>query len=355
MEAGNFFVLGFEGTAVTPRLRRLMCRRRPAGVVLFARNVESPEQVQALCTELQALADGPPLILAVDQEGGPVARLRRPFTELPAMGELSRSGSMEMAHRTGTLLGRELAAVGLNVDFAPVLDVNSNPANPVIGVRSLGVEPEAAARLGAALARGLAQEGVAACGKHFPGHGDTAVDSHRALPRVEASLDTLRARELVPFAAAMGEGLPMMMTAHVVYPALDARRPATFSPAAVDVLLRREMGFTGVVVTDDLCMGAATEEYGPEDMAAAFAETDLDLMLHCYDNESQEALLEAFARAMERGGLSTDRLARSAARIQALRAGLLPGPKVARGELSRVVGCAEHLAVAEEMRAAAVG
>src|SRR5207247_408131 len=192
----------------------------------------------------------PPWV-SVDQEGGRVARLKAPFTEWPAMATLGRSGDVRLAERFARALAKELRAVGITLDYAPVLDIHTNPKNPVIGDRALSEKAEDVARLGAAIVAALQEERVAACGKHFPGHGDTQADSHLELPLVEHPIERLRSVEFVPFRAAIEAGVATMMTAHVFMPAIDEKRPATLSRRVVTDLLREELGFDGVLLTDD--------------------------------------------------------------------------------------------------------
>ncbi|HET8732938.1 MAG TPA: beta-N-acetylhexosaminidase, partial [Anaeromyxobacteraceae bacterium] len=235
-ECAGLLCVGFDGTTPSPEVLELV-RRGVGGVILFARNVESAEQVAELTASLKRAA-GRPLLVSVDQEGGRVARLRarHGFTELPPMRALGETGDEGLAFEVGALLGSELRAVGIDQDYAPVVDVDTNPANPVIGDRSLSRDPERVGRLGAALARGLQSAGVAACAKHFPGHGDTSQDSHVALPRLAHSLERLEAVELPPFRALARAGVASVMTAHVVFEALDPKRPATLSPSVMRLL-----------------------------------------------------------------------------------------------------------------------
>ena len=251
VRAGQRLVIGFELPHVTDDLRKLVRELRPAGFVLFARNVVEPAQVRELNRELASLVDPRhPALLCVDQEGGRVQRVRDPATVWPPMKAVGRARDL-----TGSLagaLGTELRAMGFNLDFAPVADVDSNPANPVIGDRSFGERPEEVARHVAAFVRGLQASGVIACAKHFPGHGDTAVDSHLALPVVEREEPDLRRTELPPVRAAVEAGVGTVMSSHVVYPTWDEDLPATLSPRVIPRLLREELGYDGVVFSDDL-------------------------------------------------------------------------------------------------------
>ncbi len=226
------------------------------GIILFARNVEAPDQVAEVSRQAQTLAGELPLWVSVDQEGGRVARLKSGFTLWPPMLTLGRSGDEQLAVRFAAALASELKAVGISLDYTPVLDILTNPKNPVIGDRALAERAEDVARLGRAIITTLQSAGIAACGKHFPGHGDTSTDSHHELPVIEHPPDRIDAVELVPFRAAIQAHVAAIMTAHILIPALDDERPATLSPRIVDGILKRQLGYTGPVFSDDLEMKA---------------------------------------------------------------------------------------------------
>ena len=228
--AGQLAIAGFAGYSIPPDLRMLAREFDLGGVVLFARNVEAPEQVAEVSRDVQALASELPLWVSTDQEGGRVARLKRSFTVWPPMMTLGRSGDEGLAERFARALAAELRAVGISLDFAPVLDIHTNSANPVIGDRALSERADEVARLGSVIIRTLQAEGIAACGKHFPGHGDTSVDSHHELPVVDHPPDRIERVELVPFKAAIEANVASVMTAHILIPALDDQQPATLSP-----------------------------------------------------------------------------------------------------------------------------
>jgi beta-N-acetylhexosaminidase len=345
---GRLAIVGFSGHTVPVELRRLAAAFDLGGVIYFARNVLDPAQVADLSREVAGLAVDWPLWISVDQEGGRVARLKRPFTEWPPAMTLGRSGDERLAARFAAALASELRAVGINLDYAPVLDVHTNPANPVIGDRALSDRAEDVARLGRAVARGLQAAGVAACGKHFPGHGDTSTDSHEVLPVVEHDRRRLDAVELVPFRAAVAERVATIMTAHILVPALDADRPASFSPVIIDGLLKQTLGYDGVVISDDLGMKAATTSRRQEDAAVDAIVAGCDAVLLCNSTpDEQAAALEAVIRAAEAGRISTLRLDDAFARQRKVKERLLSGarPAVALD----AVGSAEHQAVAEEM------
>src|SRR6266508_3324314 len=221
-QVGQLLIAGFNGHQIPPELRSLAKEFSLGGVILFARNIAEPEQVAELCFEASRLVPDLPAWVSVDQEGGRVARLKAPFTEWPPMATLGRSGDVTLAIRFARALAEELKAVGVTLDYTPVLDILTNPKNPVIGDRALGEKAEDVARLGSAIITTLQAEGLAACGKHFPGHGDTSTDSHFELPLVEHPPDRLRAVEFEPFRAAIREDVAFIMTAHVHVPALDS-------------------------------------------------------------------------------------------------------------------------------------
>src|SRR4051812_33781180 len=245
---GQLAIVGFAGRSIPQDLRLLAREFDLGGVVLFGRNVEAPEQVAEMSRDAQALASELPLWVSVDQEGGRVARLKRPFTVWPPMLTLGRSGDERLAERFARALAAELKAVGITLDYTPVLDILTNEKNPAIGDRALADRAEDVARLGSVIIRTLQAEGIAACGKHFPGHGDTSVDSHHDLPLVEHPPDRIARVELVPFRAAIDADVASIMTAHLLIPAIDDQRPATLSKAIVTGMLKESLGFTGLVL-----------------------------------------------------------------------------------------------------------
>jgi beta-N-acetylhexosaminidase len=321
------------------------------GVTLFARNIEAPEQVAELAHDLQSLASELPLWVAVDQEGGRVARLRAPFTEWPPMAALGRSGDRALASRFAAALAAELKAVGITLDFAPVLDIHTNPKNPAIGDRALAENADAVAALGAAIIGGLQGGGVAACGKHFPGHGDTSVDSHVDLPVVEHPPDRIRRVECVPFSEAIAAGVAFIMTAHVLVPSMDEEKPATLSPSIVRELLREELGYEGVILSDDLEMKAIARTWTPPQAAVQAVSAGCDGLLVCSGGvDVQAAALEALVHAVEDGVVPYKRLEDAQkrhrrAKERFLAAAVAPG----RMPLRQVVGSDEHRRIADEM------
>jgi beta-N-acetylhexosaminidase len=348
---GRLAVVGFSGESVPGDLRRLASEFDLAGVVYFARNVVEPRQLAELSREVADLAMAWPLWISVDQEGGRVARLKRPFTEWPAMQTLGRSGDDELAGRFARALAAELRAVGINLDYAPVLDVRSNAKNQVIGDRALADRAEDVARLGRTIVRTLQAAGVAACGKHFPGHGDTTGDSHEELPLIEHGPDRLAAVELVPFRAAIAESVATMMVAHVLVPSLDSDRPASLSPSVVTRLLKEDLGFPGVVFTDDMGMKAVTASRSLESAVVDAISAGCDAVLLCNSSvDEQVGCLEAVIRAAESGVLTETRLDDAIGRQRAVKERFLSRERPAAVNFG-VIGCAEHQAVADAMAA----
>src|SRR5918996_1322629 len=288
-DIGQLLIGSLPGTTITPEMRSLAKEFQLGGVILFSRNIEAPEQVAELAYDVQSLATELPLWVSVDQEGGRVARLKAPFTEWPPMAVLGRSGDEKLAGRFARALAAELRAVGVTLDYAPVLDIHTNPKNPVIGDRALADDAQLVARLGVAIIKGLQENGVAACGKHFPGHGDTSVDSHFDLPLVEHPPDRIRRVECVPFRAAIAADVAFMMTAHVLVPSIDDERPATLSPRIVRDMLRDELGFRGVIVGDDLEMKAVARQFTVPDAAVQAIAAGCDGLLICSGNADVQA------------------------------------------------------------------
>ncbi len=353
-QIGQLLIAGFAGHQIPVELRSLAKEFGLGGVILFARNVAEPGQVAELAHDALHLTEQTPAWVSVDQEGGRVARLKAPFTEWPPMATLGRSGDVTLTKRFARALALELKAVGVNLDFAPVLDIHTNPKNPVIGDRALAERAAEVAAHGTAIIEALQSEHVAACGKHFPGHGDTTTDSHLELPLVEHPPEQLRDREFVPFRAAIQAGVASIMTAHVLVPALDEDRPATLSTRVITTILRRELGFEGVIVSDDLEMKAVAAEYDVPDAAVLAVRAGCDALLICSgDHDRQAAALEALVHAVEEERLPLSRVEDALRRQQLakerfLAAGVGSRPLNAKA-LRQAIGRDEHRAIADEM------
>jgi beta-N-acetylhexosaminidase len=289
-----------------------------SSAVLFSRNVHSPRQVAELCGGLKAAAAGRAFLTCIDQEGGRVRRLRDGFTHVPSMRALGQTGDAALARDVGRVLARELRAVNIDLNFAPTLDVDTNPANPVIGDRSFGATGELVSRMGTALIRGLQESGVAACGKHFPGHGDTSQDSHFDLPRLLHPIERLEEIELPPFKAAVEAGVAMIMTAHVVFEPIDPDYPATMSRRVLHGILREEMGFDGVIISDDLEMKAISANFDIAEVVTRGANAGVDLFALCHDTDLQNRAIDALVKAVERGDVARERIVEANRRLDAL-------------------------------------
>lgn len=294
---GQVLLAGFSGPRIPRDLAQDVEAGRVGGVIFFSRNVESPAQLRDVIAHLRRLepADAP-LLIAVDQEGGRVARLRDPWATWPPARTLGEHRDPDLARTFGEALGVQLRREGFNLDFAPVVDVDSNPLNPVIGDRSLSDTSQVVADLGAAVVRGLQGTGVAACAKHFPGHGDTDLDSHLDLPSLGHDLARLEEVELPPFRAVIEAEVASIMTAHVVFSAIDPKRPATLSPDAIN-MLRERLGYQGAVFTDDLEMGAVAKHYSVEERILGPLRAGVDGLLVCSQADLRAEAIRLLQRA----------------------------------------------------------
>jgi beta-N-acetylhexosaminidase len=333
--AGQVIVAGFPAGPPPSALLDALSDEALGGVVLFKRNLGTPLEIAALVRRIADATVGPGPLVAIDQEGGRVQRLGPPVLQLPPMRRLGERDDVELTRMAARALGRQLAALGINVDFAPVLDVHTNAVNAVIGDRAFGADPHVVARHGRAFTLGLADAGLLACGKHFPGHGDTVEDSHFELPALPHDLALLERRELVPFRENV-DVVGSMMTAHILFRALDPTRPATLSPVVIEGLLRERLGYQGLVVSDDLEMRAIADRWPAGEAAVQAIEAGCDLVLVCKDVGlvfQARAALAARARQDARFGA---RLAKAAERVGAARAQLACAPVLDAAQLDAV-------------------
>jgi beta-N-acetylhexosaminidase len=317
---GALLTVGIPGPTLDGETRDILAEIEPGGVILFRRNVgeSSVEQIAELVAELHRLPSAP--LVSIDHEGGRVMRFGAPFTHFPPAAAIGQHRDPRLAEQVGLAMARELRSVGIDLSYAPVLDVDSNPANPVIGNRSFASDPEVVTEMALALALGLQAGGVIPCGKHFPGHGDTAVDSHYDLPVVRRSRAQLEQVELRPFRAAIAAGLPMLLTAHVIYTALDSERPATLSPLIVDDLLRQQCGYDGVLGSDDLEMRAITGHRGIGVAAVAALQAGVDILLVCQTLSAALEVSRALRSAHADGRIDPEHISAAQRRVDALRA-----------------------------------
>jgi beta-N-acetylhexosaminidase len=347
--------VGFEGKSLPAELSRWLARGEVGGVVLYSRNIESPAQVRTLCREIRSAAGrGNPFpLIAVDQEGGRVERFKDPpFTRFPPARACSLfcCRNETVAEAVGAAIAAELRAVGIDMNFAPVLDVDSNPRNPVIGDRAFSEDPTGAAALGIAFAKGSLSRGVLPVGKHFPGHGDTSADSHKELPIVRAGRQTLLRRELLPFRRAAQAGIPALMTAHVMYPALDRALPATLSRKILHDLLRERMRFRGAVFSDALEMKAIADRYGLGEAAVLAVAAGCDVVLVCRGEPAQAEAIDRLAREARDRATFRRRLAAAAVRSGRLRD--WAASKERSRPAPRAVGAARHRLLSSLLREA---
>nr|WP_223155059.1 glycoside hydrolase family 3 N-terminal domain-containing protein [Alkalibacillus aidingensis] len=354
---------GENVTEMLPEIEQLVKDYHLGGVILFAENVQTTEQTAQLVSDYQEAAEKFGLMMTIDQEGGIVTRLQS-GTDMPGNMALGATGSEDIAYDVGQAIGQELHSLGININFSPVMDVNNNPDNPVIGVRSFGEDPDLVADLGIAYTEGLQSAGVAATGKHFPGHGDTDVDSHLGLPEVPHDRERLEQVELYPFQQAMESGMDMIMTAHVTFPQIDDTKvtseatgeeialPATLSHKVLTELIREDMGYDGVITTDAMNMNAITDHFGPVDAAIRAVEAGSDIVLMPV---GLEEVADGLLDAIDNGDISEERIEASVERILTLKLerGIIKqeNPQPVEDKIDnalQVVGAEEHQQVEKE-------
>lgn len=316
---GQMLLCGFQGTEAVGEVDAFLRKYPIGGVIYFARNVETPEQVERLSSELQRIAvdsGNVPLWISIDQEGGMVARITEGIALMPGQMAIAAAGSTQDAYQAAYISGVELRSMGINMNFAPVLDVNNNAANPVIGVRSFGESPQSVAAYGASSIAGVQDAGISATAKHFPGHGDTDTDSHLDLPVITHDRERVERVELIPFRAAIAAGVDAMMSAHIYFPALEPDRlPVTLSRTVLSGLLRQELGYDGMIVTDCMEMDAIAANYGTVDAAVMAVEAGADLVLISHTAHLQAGAFEALLAAVQSGRISETRIDESVTRL----------------------------------------
>jgi beta-N-acetylhexosaminidase len=343
-------LVGVQGESLTAEERLLFQEHGFGGFVLFQRNCRAAGQIVCLCRALWETADEIPPFIAIDQEGGRVHRLPPPFTHFPSAARIGEKNDPNLAYRAGRAAAAELALAGINLNFAPVLDVNSNPDNPVIGDRAFGADPLVVTASVAPWMQGLRDGGVIPCGKHFPGHGAADKDSHLDLPLVTKSIDELNATELPPFIHACGNNIEALMTAHVLYPALDPRWPATLSGKIVTGLLRQQLGFGGVVFSDDMEMKAISDRYDVADAANLSIRAGVDIVLFCHELSRAVEVCEFLCVESEKDPALRARVVESYARIMSLKQSYLKSfTGVAEKEIAVRLARFNHERVAAEI------
>jgi len=340
------FMLGFDGDSLPGELAEYLAHGL-AGVVLYQRNFTSADRLQKLAAAIRQAA-GRPVVIGIDQEGGTRFALGEPFTAWPSAAELGRLGDAESVEQIARAMATELRAVGCNLNFAPMLDLHVNPESPVTMDRSFGSDAQLVAGMGAAFDRGLRRGGVLSCAKHFPGHGDAAVDPHLDLPVFAGTMERLESAELVPFASAVAAGVPLVMTAHILLPQIDPENPASLSRTMLDGVLRRRLGFNGVILADDLGMGAIAKRYGPGEAAVRTLRAGTDVAMLCHDWSAVAPAIAAVRSARQEGRFDEDEWHASLDRIgRVFTQAEMPGPKPSMESL----GCKENQRLAEGIRA----
>jgi beta-N-acetylhexosaminidase len=350
-QIGQMFIVGFDGFSVPAEFKKYIQDYNLGGTIYFKRNVHSPAQLAELSNEIQFSCRGrktPPLFISIDHEGGKVNRLVKPFTKFPGNDHLGDIGSPKIGYEFGAVLARELSAVGININYAPVVDVNTNTNSPIIKSRAFSSDPEVCGRLGSAVCRGLQKFGVMAVAKHFPGHGDTKEDSHFVLPVVDKTLEELEKIELLPFRRVIRSRVDAIMTAHILNPKLDPEYPATMSERTLKKILREEMRFTKLIISDDLEMKAVADNYGADEAAVMSIKAGCDLLIYRGDNGLPIPQIEAIAKAVESGRIEKAEIEASFKRIEAAKKVYcnLKNP-VDVTQVGKSIGLPEHFALAD--------
>jgi beta-N-acetylhexosaminidase len=339
------FMLGFDGDSLPGELAEYL-RRGLGGVVIYQRNFKSAEQLQKLTSAIRQAA-GRPVLIGIDQEGGTRFALREPFTVWPSASELGRLADVYSVEQVARAMAMELRAVGCNLNFAPMLDLHMNSESPVTRDRSFGSDPNFVAKMGVAFDRGLRSAGILSCAKHFPGHGDTAVDPHLDLPVFAGTMERLDTVELVPFAAAVAAGVPLVMTAHILLPQIDPENPASLSRLMLDDVLRRRLRFDGVILADDLGMGAIARRYGPGEAAVQTLRAGSDIAMLCHDWASVAPSIAAVTSARMEGSFDEGEWRASLGRIESA---CLQAESIAHRPTMDTLGCEENQQLAQTLR-----
>lgn len=307
---GQLVVSGFYGTSLDENILKLIKEDKISGVILFNRNVKDSNTLLSLNNSLKESNKNNklPLFISVDEEGGLVTRMPKDIKRLPTNKYIGSLNNKDLSYKVGEILGEQLSYFGFNMNFAPVLDINSNPNNPVIGDRSFGNNKDTVASLGTSTMKGIQSKNIISVVKHFPGHGDTSVDSHVNLPVVNYDINRLNSFEFVPFKTAIQNGADAVMVGHILLPKIDSKYPSSMSYEIVTNILRKDLGFNGLVVSDDMTMGAITKNYSIEEASIKAINAGVDLLLVCQKYENTENVLKALKEAALNGTISKERL-----------------------------------------------
>ncbi len=348
---GELFFAGFSGLEMEDSSMEFFKKARIGGAILFTANYENPGQLAELTNQIQECRDGAPLWISADQEGGRVQRFKRPFTKIPDARTVGLTDSPKLAFELAEVCAKELKAVGVNLNFCPVADINTNPKNPVIGARAYGSTEDQVSKMVTAVVRGHLVQGVQPCVKHFPGHGDTQSDSHFALPKIDTDIDLLREREFLPFSKAFKSKCQMVMTAHVLNSKLDPKLPSTLSARALKEILRKELRFNGLIISDDMEMKAITEHF--EDAPRLALEAGCDILIY-RSEAATRAAYESLIHSLEAGKLAPEIVLEAAARSRALKKeSLRRHEPIVIAQLGSKIGTPVHLAIASQVEEAA--
>jgi len=357
VSVGQLMIMGLSGKSLTEEEKSFLVKNDVAGIILFSRNIESPKQVHELNQEIQSLSkltpSKLPFFISVDMEGGRVARLKKPFTEWPPLKKLGDIDSTTLAFKFAETMGHELSSFGFNIDYAPCIDILTNPQNILIGDRSLSTDPEQVAKLSSAIVRGYVKSNIIACAKHFPGHGNTLIDSHEDLPVEEtADLQRLSSVELVPFKKVFRARLDLLMTAHIKFPLIDPEWPVTFSEIFLKKILREDLGYKKILITDDLDMKALSKYYAEDFIPVRALQAGADMILYCNDPSKPPMALEAVQKAIVDGQLNPQELQQKYQRVVELKKErLIHVPIKSFSEASQVISREEHKSLAQDIAA----
>jgi beta-N-acetylhexosaminidase len=348
---GQLTLIGISGPVLTNEEKKFIIENNIGGIVLFARNLIEPRQIRDLCAEIQSLRhkmpDRAPLFIGIDMEGGRVHRLQKPFTQWPPLKKIGDLDAPTVAFNFSFCMGLELMSVGINLDFAPCIDVFTNPLNTIIGDRAVSSDPQQVEKMASALVRGFIKSGVMSCAKHFPGHGHTVIDSHEDLPIETADINRLNSVELVPFRKALRSRVDMVMTAHILFKNIDPKLPVTLSPKFLKQIVRDELKYRGLIITDDLDMKAMAKHYDKAEIPVLAFQAGADLILYCNETESPPMAIESVVEAVAQQRLSVDELTVSHQKVIDLKKIKLikPDPQPFEDALE-VIGCQSHLDLA---------
>ncbi len=320
-KAGQLVMVGLDEYTNNAHSKEMVEKYKVGGFILFEKNIKDAKQMLSLINSLKQsnLINKAPLFLSIDEEGGRVTRMPKEFVKLPSSKYIGQFNNSQLSYDIGTILGKELKSFGLNMDFAPVLDINSNAKNPVIGDRAFGANEKLVSKLGLETMKGIQKEKVIPVIKHFPGHGDTSVDSHIGLPVVNNTLSRLKSFELVPFKEAIDNGADMIMVAHILLPKIDDKSPASFSKTVITDILRKDLNFNGVVITDDMTMGAVMKNFKIEEAAVTSLKAGTDIILVCHDYNNQIKVIDNIKKSIENGNLPMEEIDEKLYRILKLK------------------------------------